>query len=241
MILGLDTTTENLYLALVDCNIKSKVWTKKVEISLNQNHSMLIIPSIDNMLEAASVNSSNLSGLVACIGPGRFTSIRVGLATANGLALTGLPIWGYSSFQLRARSISVYDYENDRKHTKPTWIILDGQRQEVFIQLWHNDKPLTEASRESINNIKSIINNDIWWSPNSFIDKVSPYISSMPKVISDESTYILKGLVSLCNDLSMCNSEVQLIPFYMRDFDAKMCFSERSEHTLDVINTCYNK
>ena len=54
----------------------------------------------------AAVSKDALSLVGVCVGPGGFTSIRVGMATAKGLALgLGLPIVGVSSLRVLARSI----------------------------------------------------------------------------------------------------------------------------------------
>ena len=61
---------------------------------------------IESALAGAGVSREDLSLIGVSIGPGRFTSLRVGLGTAKGLALgLGLPIVGVSSLRVLARSI----------------------------------------------------------------------------------------------------------------------------------------
>jgi tRNA threonylcarbamoyl adenosine modification protein YeaZ len=56
-------------------------------------HGEELLTRIDEMLTAAGVSLAELGGLVVGTGPGAFTGLRVGLATAKGLAHgLGLPI-----------------------------------------------------------------------------------------------------------------------------------------------------
>ena len=61
---------------------------------------------IEVPLAEASASREDISLIGVSIGPGGFTSLRVGLATAKGLALgLGLPIVGVSELRVVARSI----------------------------------------------------------------------------------------------------------------------------------------
>ena len=102
MILGLDTTTERLHLALV---AGERAWTRRLDATPGRSHSATLLAAVTELLDQAGAAPRDLSGVVACVGPGGFTSLRVGVATAEGLALSGLPTWGFSAFQLRARAL----------------------------------------------------------------------------------------------------------------------------------------
>ena len=138
MILGLDTATEILHLALVD---GERAWTKRVVVGVGRSHSVSLLPSLNALLQEAGASVANLKGVCCCAGPGGFTSIRVGVATAEGLALTGLPTWGFSSFLLRAHALKQAGI------TGVFWVLLDGQRNEVFIQRWDGVEATNEAQR----------------------------------------------------------------------------------------------
>jgi tRNA threonylcarbamoyladenosine biosynthesis protein TsaB len=61
---------------------------------------------IESALADAGATRDEISLIGVSIGPGGFTSLRVGLATAKGLALgLGLPIVGVSALRVLARSI----------------------------------------------------------------------------------------------------------------------------------------
>ena len=62
-----------------------------------------LVPSARFALEALGLRLEQLTGIGVSVGPGSFTGIRVGLATARGLAMsTGCPVTGVSSLRCLA-------------------------------------------------------------------------------------------------------------------------------------------
>jgi tRNA threonylcarbamoyladenosine biosynthesis protein TsaB len=61
-------------------------------------HGETLLPTIGRFLAEQDIDRSRLTGIVVGIGPGAFTGLRVGLATAKGLAHgLGLPLVGIST------------------------------------------------------------------------------------------------------------------------------------------------
>src|SRR5919109_511884 len=61
-------------------------------------HGETLLPSLGRVLGEANVRRSRLRGFVVGTGPGAFTGLRVGIATAKGLARAlGQPIVGVST------------------------------------------------------------------------------------------------------------------------------------------------
>ena len=58
----------------------------------------LILRAADELFRAAGIGPNDLDGVVVGTGPGSFTGVRIGLATARGLALgVGVPVAGVST------------------------------------------------------------------------------------------------------------------------------------------------
>jgi tRNA threonylcarbamoyladenosine biosynthesis protein TsaB len=81
-----------------------------------------LLAAIDGLLEDAGVEPADLGALVVGTGPGSFTSTRIGLAVARGLALAlELPVAGVSTLDALAAA---------REDAHP---VIDARRREVFV------------------------------------------------------------------------------------------------------------
>lgn len=77
-------------------------------IPVERTFSEKLLPTIDGLLHTSGVSLGDL-GLVAAVrGPGSFTGLRIGLATAKGLAYTkGVPVVGIVSLEVLAWGVGV--------------------------------------------------------------------------------------------------------------------------------------
>lgn len=65
-----------------------------------------IIPAVDRILESAGVTFNQIDGFAVALGPGSFTSLRVGLSTIKAFALaTQRPVVGIPSLDIIAHGI----------------------------------------------------------------------------------------------------------------------------------------
>lgn len=82
-ILGIDTSTKHFNIAI------NKDEFTLTEYGLNKKeltHSAIIIPAVKQVLALAGIELTHINGIAVAIGPGSFTGLRIGLATAKGLA-----------------------------------------------------------------------------------------------------------------------------------------------------------
>jgi tRNA threonylcarbamoyladenosine biosynthesis protein TsaB len=99
LILGLDTSTERLSLALW----RLGKTLEERDLIPERRHGEVILGEVDALLHAARVTPRDLQGVAVGLGPGSFTGLRVGVATAQGLAQSlGVPLAGVSSFAAAA-------------------------------------------------------------------------------------------------------------------------------------------
>ena len=225
MILGLDTATEVLHLALVD---GERAWTKRVMVGVGRSHSVSLLPSLNDLLRDAGATVADLKGVCCCAGPGGFTSIRIGVATAEGLALTGLPTWGFSSFLLRAHALKQGGIKGI------FWVLQDGQRNDVFIQRWDGIEALNEAQKVPLALLREIVGTEAWWAPSTLRPKLDEKLPSSLQ-LQGEGEAMLAGLVSLCRELPQLPPENPIHPFYLRETDAEVNFPEASAHLDDAL------
>ena len=227
MIFGLDTTSDRLHLVLVD---GAGAWGRCVEAQPGRSHSATLLPTLDELLAEAGATPASLTGVVACVGPGGFTALRIGVATAEGLALTGLPTWGFSAFELRAAALRLKGCH------LPAWIILDGQRQEAFVQRWDLGQAAAgtgPAVKIALADLGALVGDGPWWAPAGFRAKAAAHLATAclaPEGLEDEAAATLAGLVQLCRERPLLPPEAPLAPFYLRETDAEVNFPQASLH-----------
>lgn len=103
MLLAMDTSTAQTGLALYDGVqvIAERMWW------VRGHHSRELAPALADMLEQSGVSAEALRAIGVAIGPGSFTSLRVGLAFAKGLALArGLALIGIPTLDVSAAAIT---------------------------------------------------------------------------------------------------------------------------------------
>lgn len=103
-ILSIDTSTQKMSISLGD---GAEVFVE-VNISSSQSHSERIISAIDKVLEKAGLNIRNIDCIACIVGPGSYTGLRIGIATAMGLSAPfNIPMMGIST--LVAMSWELHD------------------------------------------------------------------------------------------------------------------------------------
>lgn len=229
MLLALDTTTEILHLALIQ---GERAWARRVVSGVGRGHSERLIPVLDELMAEAGGAPRDLSGVAACLGPGGFTSLRIGVATAEGFGLTGLPTWGFSAFALRAEALR--QAKGQAGVTGPFWILLDGQRSEAFHQRWA-DGPTEPAAKHPLATLPDRVGDEPWWAPEAFAPKVEAVLSARRITLADEGEATLAGLVALARRISQGPPEAPLVPFYLRETDAEVNFPHAAAHLPEAL------
>jgi len=225
MLLALDTTTEILHLALIQ---GERVFAQRVSAGVGRGHSERLLPTLNELMAEAGATPGDLLGVAACLGPGGFTSLRIGVATAEGLGLTGLPTWGFSAFELRAEALRQAGVPG------PFWILLDGQRGEAFHQRWEGG-PTTEAAKHPLGTLPERLDQEAWWAPEVFAPKVEALLPMGRIPLSDEGEATLAGLVALARRVSAGPPESPLVPFYLRETDAEVNFPHAAAHLSEAL------
>jgi tRNA threonylcarbamoyladenosine biosynthesis protein TsaB len=99
MLLAVDTSTAQVGLAVYDGAqvLGETVWRSK------QHHTVELAPAVAELLRRSGLSMEELRALGVAIGPGSFTSLRVGLSLVKGLALAcGLPVIGIPTLDIYA-------------------------------------------------------------------------------------------------------------------------------------------
>jgi len=102
-VLGLDTAGSLGSVALIS---RGRVLSQ-VHDQGNSSHSAAILGSVERVLAEGRLRASDLTAIAVTSGPGAFTGLRVGMATAKGIALSlGIPLAGISTLRALAEALA---------------------------------------------------------------------------------------------------------------------------------------
>lgn len=126
-VLALDTSSDR---SVVAVSAAGRVIEDSAVREGDSRHGDVLLPRIEAQLRAAGIGLLELQLIAVGLGPGSFTGLRVGLATAKGLALaTGLPLRGVSSVEAIARGA----FELGASCPEHVAVVLDAGRGELFV------------------------------------------------------------------------------------------------------------
>lgn len=99
MLLAIDTSSLVLSCALAEKDKLIAEWTVQRRLT----HSEQLIPHMDAMMKEAGVSKSEITGIACAKGPGSFTGLRIGLATAKMCAyIWKVPLIGVNTLEALA-------------------------------------------------------------------------------------------------------------------------------------------
>ncbi len=135
LVLGIETSGASSGLALV---ASGRVVAETVEHS-SCGHNEVLMPSLDRLLRGAGVAARDLTGIGVDIGPGMFTSLRVGTSIAKGLAVAhGIPVVGIGSLWGLARTA--------RPTLDGVLAVIDARKRQVYAALYLDGRPAIPPS-----------------------------------------------------------------------------------------------
>jgi tRNA threonylcarbamoyladenosine biosynthesis protein TsaB len=99
-----------------------------------QGHAEALMPMIERVMAAAGVTYHALDRIAVTVGPGSFTGLRVGIATARGLAMAAQkPAIGVTTTQALATAALA---ERGNGNALRILSIVDSKRDDVFAQVF---------------------------------------------------------------------------------------------------------
>lgn len=105
-ILGIESATSAQSVALLESD---RVLAEASYIT-ERGHGGRLMPTVDQVLQRACISAGELDAVAVSVGPGSFTGLRVGLATAKGLALgAGVTLLGVSTLEVLAEGYCVQE------------------------------------------------------------------------------------------------------------------------------------
>jgi tRNA threonylcarbamoyladenosine biosynthesis protein TsaB len=104
--------------------------------AMSHGHAVELLPMIERVMAAGRMDLRQVERIAATVGPGGFTGLRIGLATARGLGLAiGCPVIGLSSFQVAAAALAGRPVGLPDRFL----VVLDSRRAEPYAALLGGD------------------------------------------------------------------------------------------------------
>lgn len=130
-LLALDCSGKTLSLAV----FQSDQLIAEKHINNTMQHSVNLLPAIDQLLFTSGILLTELSAIAVTLGPGSYTGIRIGIATANSLAFSlNVPVIGVSSL-----AALVQPFNRGNSYLLPSF---DARGGRVFAALYQNGQCL---------------------------------------------------------------------------------------------------
>jgi tRNA threonylcarbamoyladenosine biosynthesis protein TsaB len=104
-------------------------------------HSQELLPELDRLIAESGTGWEDVTSIAIGVGPGTFTGLRIGVATARALGQSlGVGLKPVSSLEALAEGLaSTRDDSDDR----PLLSVIDARRGQVFAALYRVGDPLT--------------------------------------------------------------------------------------------------
>ncbi|WP_027964073.1 tRNA (adenosine(37)-N6)-threonylcarbamoyltransferase complex dimerization subunit type 1 TsaB [Halalkalibacillus halophilus] len=132
-VLAIDTSNQPMSVAVTE----NMILESELTVNVKRNHSLQLMPAIEQVLEHASTSIKDIDKIVVAGGPGSYTGLRIGVTTAKSLAWSlDLPIVQVSSLKLTAASLLYMD-----GYVSP---FFDARRGNVFTGLYKVSKGSVE-------------------------------------------------------------------------------------------------
>jgi tRNA threonylcarbamoyladenosine biosynthesis protein TsaB len=138
IVVGLDTATTATVAGVLDASGSVTEVRDDPEPGVRPGHANRLLGAAEAALEQAGLGWEEVDRIAVGVGPGSFTGLRIGIATARALAQArGLPLVGVSS--LEALALGAGDAEL-------VLAVLDARRGEAFAAAWRRGAPVAPAA-----------------------------------------------------------------------------------------------
>lgn len=205
----------------------------EVTVEAGRTHSETLLSHIEGALSFAGVERSALTGVAVSIGPGSFTGLRIGLATAKAIAYgLGIPLVGVSTLAALALAVPVPDVH--------TLALMDAQKGNAYAGLYewragslHEVRPvrvapLAEAIAEVADMGKPVL------LTGELVMKKRERLGNLPENVTLAPAHLLTARASHVAWLGIarlaageCDDLMTLEPFYIRRSEAEVLWEKR--------------
>jgi tRNA threonylcarbamoyladenosine biosynthesis protein TsaB len=229
-ILSIDTATKITGLALH----QDEQLVAESFLHTSKTHSERVMPMILQLMENAGLSFSDLNAVAVASGPGSFTGLRIGMATAKGIAqVRNLPVIGVNTLDALA--------QNGLGFTGLISPILDARKNEVYNALYRNQHGMLERVSEYRAIAPEKLLEELSVSSESVLfvgDAVATYQGLIATTLAAQAVFFAEnmslprgsqvgGLAAKRLALGESDDLYGLKPFYIRQSEAEVTWAKR--------------
>lgn len=228
--LGIDTATRVCAVSLC----RDEEVLAAYEINMGLTHSEGLVPQLKQLFERTGVHKRELELISVSMGPGSFTGLRIGLATAEAMAYAlHVPIIGVSTLEALAYSLPVPGLL-----TAP---VLDAQKGNYYLSVyaWQEEelkelRPVEVVAGKDVGAILAAYDKQVivMGEAEKLVDKLSGHVTlatlrvRMPKAAA----------VALLGEAKYLSGErgdvFAMEPFYIRKSEAEELWEKRQQQVM---------
>jgi tRNA threonylcarbamoyladenosine biosynthesis protein TsaB len=223
LLLSLETSTQCCSAALHEDGIL--VASKVIETPRSAASQLAVM--IDEVFQTANRKPKELKGVIVAAGPGSYTGLRIGVATAKGLCYAlNIPIVSVNTLELLAYQFLETGPVNKDFHSNTVILcpMLDARRMEVYCALLDHNLNYVEPVQAKVidgTSFSSIIESNPIFFFGDGADKCKD-------IIKHSNAHFSFGLIPLASSLGIIGYKkwkaglyedvVSFEPFYLKDF-----------------------
>ena len=234
-ILGIDTSTMAANVAVLEDDKLICEYT----INTKKTHSQKLMPMIENILKLSDLDIKEIDAIAICVGPGSFTGLRIGMATAKAMAhVNNIPLIGVNSLEILGANMDLCD--------RNICSILDAQRNQVYMNKYIlKDDKITELEEISIKPIDELLeeissSNEDWVLVGEAVYKYKEKIEEISNITIPSPANNITKASTLCfvaRDKMLANDQVyncyNINPMYIRKSQAEEQYEEKQKRLKD--------
>jgi len=157
LMLGLDSTAVSASAAIAEADENGLKTYSVFSVKNKMTHSENLLPMVDDALRVYGASMDQIGLIAVNAGPGSFTGVRIGIATAKGLAFPReIPCAPVSTLEAIA--------ENVRNLPGTVCALMDARREQFYYALFRAGERLTDDSAGAIEDVFASFpaEGDIW-------------------------------------------------------------------------------
>ena len=208
-------------------------------INTKKTHSQKLMPMIENMLKLSDLDIKEIDAIAICVGPGSFTGLRIGMATAKAMAhVNNIPLIGVNSLEILGANMDLCN--------RNICSILDAQRNQVYMNKYIlKDDKITELEEISIKPIDELLeeissSNEDWVLVGEAVYKYKEKIEEISNITIPSPANNITKASTLCfvaRDKMLANDQVyncyNINPMYIRKSQAEEQYEEKQKRLKD--------